>query len=102
MEFKHYFAAYFVWLLFNRSLIFAEIQKKWKNFLIRWEIKVKVLFVIRYATTVCAACWCVWVNLIPSLMLENWQNALTNLMLIYVFIFSLESILALLKKIKQV
>lgn len=66
MEFKHYFLAYFIWLLFNRTIIFANLKIRWKSFIVKWENKIKALFVIRYISTICASCWCFWVNLPAS------------------------------------
>lgn len=95
MEFKHYFAAYFIWLLFNRTLIFENIQKKWKAALTHWETKCKVFFVIRYVTTVCASCGTLWCNIFPSLLFGD----IFDLLAFFCLTFTVETLLSSLNQL---
>ena len=97
MELKHYFAAYFAWIIFNRSNIFEAQREALKQYLICGENRLNFLYYIRYPLTVCAACFCFWSNLLLAIRFGD----LFDLMLCFTIIFSFETLLANLKKISK-
>lgn len=104
MEFKYYFLPYFFWLLFNRSLLFENIKKKTVNGLILLENKNRYFYYLRYPLTICAACFSFWCNLfvtVYSIAPEvSIISEITSICLVFVLIFTVETFVALLSKIK--
>jgi hypothetical protein len=86
MELKYYFAAYFFWIIFNQTPLFARQRVRLINKLILLENKYSFLYYFRYPTTICAACFVFWCNMGPSLFFGN----LFDLMLSFVLTFSIE------------
>ena len=97
MQLKHYFAAYFIWLIFNRSNLVESYRETAKNYLILRENKWPFLYFIRYIVFVCAACFCFWLNLLLSIRFGD----LFDLILCFIIVFSFETLLASLKKISK-
>lgn len=88
MELKHYFLAYFCWIIFNKTTICEKLNKAIKEKLISAENKWGAVFLIRYPLTICAACFSFWCNLLPSLF----YGSIFDNFMFFCLVFGIESL----------